>query len=72
MDLAVRASKQDDWRNNPFKVKKVMRAIKVALESFPASGGDEFNESSTPYVAGNSGGERADAVLELVKKQHEY
>jgi len=27
----VRASRQDDWRSNPFKVKKVRNAIKAAL-----------------------------------------
>jgi type I restriction enzyme, R subunit len=31
VDAAVRDHRQDDWRNNPFKVKKVKNAIKVAL-----------------------------------------
>ena len=31
-DGAVRASRQDDWRSNPFKVKKVKLAIKAVLE----------------------------------------
>jgi type I restriction enzyme R subunit len=31
VDAAVREHRQDDWRNNPFKVKKVKNAIKVAL-----------------------------------------
>ena len=29
--MAVRTSKQDDWRSNPVKVKMVKRAIKDAL-----------------------------------------
>jgi type I restriction enzyme R subunit len=32
VDVAMRASKQDDWRSNAVKVKKVMLAIKHALE----------------------------------------
>jgi type I restriction-modification system DNA methylase subunit len=35
VDAVVRGSLQDDWRNNPFKVKRVRNAIKGAL------GGDE-------------------------------
>jgi type I restriction enzyme R subunit len=31
VDAAVRNHRQDDWRNNPFKVKKVKNAIKAAL-----------------------------------------
>ena len=31
VDNAVRASRQDDWRGNPFKIKKVKHAIKAAL-----------------------------------------
>lgn len=31
VDLAVRKSRQDDWRNNQFKIKKVRLAIKDAL-----------------------------------------
>ena len=31
VDRAVRDSRQDDWRGNPFKVKKVRLAIKAAL-----------------------------------------
>ena len=29
---AVLANRQDDWRSNPFKVKKVKLAIKAALD----------------------------------------
>jgi type I restriction enzyme R subunit len=32
VDGAVRENKQDDWRGNAVKVKKVMLAIKHALE----------------------------------------
>jgi len=32
VDTAVRESRQDDWRSNAFKIKKVMFAIKAALQ----------------------------------------
>ena len=32
VDAAVREHRQDDWRNNPFKIKKVKNAIKAALD----------------------------------------
>jgi type I restriction enzyme R subunit len=32
VDSAVRASRQDDWRNNTFKVKKVKIALKGVLK----------------------------------------
>ena len=31
VDTAVRDNRQDDWRNNPFKVKKVKNAIQAVL-----------------------------------------
>jgi type I restriction enzyme, R subunit len=33
VDQAVRTSRQDDWRTNPFKVKKVKNAIRVPLKN---------------------------------------
>jgi len=32
VDQAIRKSRQDDWRGNPFKIKKVKLAIKAALQ----------------------------------------
>jgi type I restriction enzyme R subunit len=74
VDAAVRASKQDDWRSNPFKVKKVMRAIQKALEDFQSPDGSGLKEPAPPYVVnGNETvSENAHAVLELVSKQNEY
>ena len=31
VDQSIRAIRQDDWRNNPFKIKRVRLAIKAAL-----------------------------------------
>jgi type I restriction enzyme, R subunit len=74
VDEAVRASKQDDWRSNPFKVKKVMQAIKSALEQFKNPDSPGLKESTPPYMASGdkpvSGS--AEVVLELVRKQNEY
>jgi type I restriction enzyme R subunit len=47
VDLAVRKSRQDDWRNNPFKIKKVRFAIKDALK------GDEDLTSKTLELVKN-------------------
>jgi type I restriction enzyme R subunit len=51
VDHAVRQNRQDDWRNNAGKIKKVKFAIKAALS------GDEA---------------LTDAILDLVKHQHDY
>ncbi len=74
VDAAVRASKQDDWRNNPFKVKKVLNAIKQALDGFPLSDSGEAKDAPGALPGSFAGLEdsRAEAVLELVKKQNEY
>ncbi len=47
VDLAVRKSRQDDWRNNPFKIKKVRLAIKDALH------GDEGLAANTLELVKN-------------------
>jgi type I restriction enzyme R subunit len=70
--LAVDATKrQDDWRNNPFKLKAVRNAIKAALGGAVTSSvvreGPPAGEQ-TP----ESDDERVDRILELVKQQDEY
>ena len=59
VDHAVYSSRMDDWRNNPFKVKKVRIAIRAALE-LTARGTRE------------SLGECTERILTLVKNQDEY
>jgi type I restriction enzyme, R subunit len=78
IDAAVIAGKQDDWRGNIFKIKKVKLAIKNAIESYrlvrtgesSGIGGDE----PAGYVGkdSRSADQLADDVLELVKNQHDY
>jgi type I restriction enzyme R subunit len=72
VDREVRAKAQDDWRSNPFKVKAVRNAIKIAL----AAG---FSEQSRDSEKLRYNGkqveteeETLDRILELVKKQDEY
>ena len=79
VDAAVRASRQDDWRSNLFKIKKVRNAIWAALESAGAKvgGGGEVaragavREPRAAY-ASESLEERVVRILALVKNQDEY
>ncbi len=79
VDVAVQASRQDDWRSNPFKVKKVRNAIKTALMEWtvpPVAAAEEGNYSNlsstepVPYQAPTDA--QVEQVLELVKNQNEY
>jgi type I restriction enzyme R subunit len=71
VDSAVRTSRQDDWRSNSFKVKKVKLAIKNALIARQA--GVETDKPQ-PEVAGDRKGTdtMVKEILELVTNQHEY
>jgi type I restriction enzyme R subunit len=77
VDAAVHASRQDDWRSNPIKIKMVRLAIKDALRrtrqhgsaqagrvaEAPGSYGLESEESFDDLV---------DRIVELVKNQNAY
>ena len=39
IDGAIYASRQDDWRGNPFKIKKIRKAIKPLLKDDEAATG---------------------------------
>lgn len=67
VDAAVLDSRQDDWRGNAMKIKRVRLAIKSVLDGW----GKEAVEDHADYLAGRDN-ERLDALLELVKHQHEY
>lgn len=60
VDTAVLRSRQDEWRSNPFKVRRVKLAIRKTLEE---RGAVPETESADGLL---------DLVLELVKNQHEY
>jgi len=79
---AVRSSRQDDWRGNPFKVKKVKNAIRAAL----GAAGSLLQDSPEVDKGGSVGDpspgygkefvelseERVERILTLVKNQDEY
>jgi len=83
VDVAVMANRQDDWRNNPFKVKRVRNAIKETLfaasahrakPSLPGSA-SHARESHAGYVATDDAQTLewvVDDLLNLVKSQREY
>jgi hypothetical protein len=83
IDGAVLASRQDDWRNNQMKIKKVRLAIKAALEKHNAQGGAEFSmggesilmkDVTLPYGAQDlePGEASLEQVVNLVKSQNDY
>jgi len=81
IDRAVRASRQDDWRGNTFKIKRVRNAIKAELLT-TGMRADEGSESTPSLVhkteppgygeAAQSLEQQVDAVLTLVKNHDEY
>ena len=79
VDATVRTSRQDDWRSNLFKIKKVRNAIRAALESAGAkvgSGGEVTRAGAVreprAVYATESLEERVERILALVKNQDEY
>ncbi len=79
IDKAVRASRQDEWRSNLFKIKKERNAIRAALESAGTKVGGEgeiaragaVREPRAAYAT-ESLEERIERILALVKNQDEY
>ena len=73
VDAAVRASRQDDWRSNPFKIRRVRNAIRDALEEHGAQPGVVL-EAPAAYDTKSSESleERVDRIFALVKNQDEY
>jgi type I restriction enzyme R subunit len=79
---AVRSNRQDDWRSNPFKVKKVKNAIRASLESTGPLTQEELyigkdgvtRDPSNGYIKepAESLEDRVERILTLVKNQDEY
>jgi type I restriction enzyme, R subunit len=81
VDRAVMENRQDDWRNNAFKRKKVKLAIEGVLKMAGVGADDEWvgalagtketagSYSSTPEETLDAAAQR---IVELVKKQDEY
>jgi type I restriction enzyme R subunit len=78
IDSAILASRQDDWRGNIFKVRRVKNAIKAAIEPFILATTGQSSGFSGEQPAPFSGKEAdsldsfAEQALELAKKQHDY
>jgi len=69
VDEAVRASRQDDWRSNQFKIKKVLNAVRAVLANHQPGEPDQDSYAGLPSKAGAG---HAEIVLELIKNQDEY
>ena len=74
VDAAVRAFRQDDWRNNIFKVKKLRGAVWTAFEmfkketgSYPLLGRDSQTGKPADMIE-----ELVDETMSLVRNQNEY
>jgi hypothetical protein len=65
---------QDDWRSNPFKVKKLRGAIKIAFQMHQPQAGTSAVPMKESYKEKSGDPEEAliDEVLSLVKNQSEY
>ncbi|MEP7153616.1 MAG: hypothetical protein ABI856_18090, partial [Nitrospira sp.] len=82
VNAAVRESRQDDWRGNQFKVKRVRNAIRAVLEKVEAQGSPSSSDVSSGMSVERLGtyhsksseslDERATRVLALVQNQDEY
>lgn len=79
VDQAVQGSRQDGWRGNAIKVKKVRLAIKEVFlnpdvqpsQSTDVSNENKQEEPQAAYIA-KPLDEKVDLILELVKNQGEY
>ena len=74
VDQAVQAASQDDWRSNPFKVKKLRGAIKIALQMHQTQSDTSVVPLKETYKgkSGDPENPLVDEVLNLVKNQREY
>jgi type I restriction enzyme R subunit len=59
VDAAVRTNRQDDWRSNTFKIRRVRNAIRDALASAGPQGEKALED-------------RVERILAMVKRQDEY
>lgn len=67
VDAAVLAHRQDNWRSNNFKTRKVRLAIKEVLDAAD----QDLGEVLGLYEVNNCTAQ-LDSILELVKSQHDY
>jgi type I restriction enzyme R subunit len=74
LDRAVHDHRQDGWRGNSMKTKKVRLAIKAAIEQArPGAASGDIRDDRGGYRKGSETvDDLADRILELVKNQNEY
>jgi type I restriction enzyme R subunit len=72
VDAAVHAGRQDGWRENAMKTKKVRQAIRMVLATvIPPHPGLTAQETGDPSP-GLSLDSETDRILDIAKHQHEY
>jgi type I restriction enzyme R subunit len=73
VDAAIQGSRQDGWKDNPIKMKRVRNAIKAVLEKASDSGkpvpGFSIGDGVSDAYAIDS---QTTRILELAKHQHDY
>jgi type I restriction enzyme R subunit len=73
VDAAIQGSRQDGWKDNPIKMKRVRNAIKAVLEKAPTRGNPASNFSIAEDVSDAFAiDSRTTRILELAKHQHDY
>jgi len=75
VDHAIRSSRQDGWRDNAMKTKRVRNAIRGVLEAPPSMpAADTLNHTHASYAVDTDEAleARAAALVELAREQHEY
>ncbi len=68
LDKAVCNSKQADFRHNPFKERRIKKALLETLQSQTKSAGLMLADNREPYVASND----VEHIYNLVVEQAEY
>jgi type I restriction enzyme, R subunit len=72
LDGAIHANRQDDWRDNLLKTRKLRQAIRWALDTvIPASLGVQARETGAAPAPADLDAE-TDRILDIARHQHEY
>ncbi len=72
VDKVVHKSRQDGWRENSMKTRRIRVAIRQALATSISSGDDPGNTGVGDSKLHKDIESETDRILELVKHQNEY
>ncbi len=83
VDRAIRESRQDDWRNNPFKIKKVRQMIRAVLRTHLQDDPPTLQATASTLLKDTTSerytatpeetlGQLTERIVELAKNQDEY